>query len=351
MFEEMRLSMGVSILTSQSIYYEKVIKMNNANEINRKPFLLIITGPTAVGKTAVSVEIAKRINGQIISADSMQVYRNMDIGTAKVTKEEMQGIKHYLIDEFEPNEEFDVTVFKLKTREYIDKISSEGFVPIIAGGTGFYIQSVLYDVQFSDYSEEDKNRLHRELLAELESIGIDAMFEKLKAVDPEYAEIIHRNNIRRVLHGIEFYRLTGQKLSQHNEEQRENESPYDFRYYVIRDERDLLYDRINKRVDKMLESGLVEEVRMLLEKGYSRELPSMLGLGYKEIADYLSGDCSLEEAVELIKRDTRHFAKKQLTWFKRERDVIYIDRNGRSNEEIADWILQDINMPENGGKE
>lgn len=307
-----------------------------------KPLLIIVTGPTAVGKTAVSVQLAKKINGEIISADSMQVYRHMDIGTAKVTKEEMCGVPHYMIDEYEPDEEFDVTVFKTKAREYISKITSDGKIPIIAGGTGFYIQSVLYDVAFEDYSEEEKQKLHEELTSELEKKGPDAMFEMLKEVDSEYAGIIHKNNIRRVLHGIEFYRLTGKKLSKHNEEQHENESPYNFLYFVIRDERDRLYDRINKRVDKMLEEGLVDEVKALMDKGLSRELPSMLGLGYKEIADYLSGECILDEAVELIKRDTRHFAKKQMTWFKRERNVIYIDRNDKNNESIVDEIILKI---------
>lgn len=310
--------------------------------MNNKKNLVIITGPTAVGKTAVSVEVAKKLNGEIISADSMQVYRNMDIGTAKVTREEMQGIRHYMIDEFEPDDEFNVTIFKDKARTYIDEISERGRLPIIAGGTGFYIQSVLYDVDFSEYSEEDRLKLHEELMAEYEIKGADVMFEKLREIDPVYAGIIHKNNTRRVIHGIEFYMLTGRRISEHNDEQREKESPYDFLYFVLTDDRDRLYERINKRVDKMIDDGLVEEVRRLLEHGYSTELPSMLGLGYKETADYLNGLCTLDEAVEIIKRDTRHFAKKQLTWFKRERDVIYIPRDGRSNSEIADDIIERI---------
>lgn len=310
--------------------------------MNTKKKVLIITGPTAVGKTAASVEVAKKLNGEIISADSMQVYKSMDIGTAKVTEDEKQGIPHFMIDELNPDDEFNVTIFKDKARNYIEDISGRGKLPIIAGGTGFYIQSVLYDVDFTEYAQEDMEELHKELEQELEHIGVDAMFEKLREIDPEYANIIHKNNTRRVLHGIEFFKLTGKKISEHNEEQRSNTSPYDFIYIVIVDEREQLYDRINKRVDIMLQNGLVEEVKALLEKGYSRELPSMLGLGYKETADYLCGDCTLAEAVELIKRDTRHFAKKQLTWFKRERDVIYVHRNNRTNEEVVKEILDTV---------
>jgi len=303
--------------------------------------LLIITGPTAVGKTAASVELAKRLNGEIISADSMQVYRHMDIGTAKVTEAEKQGIAHWMIDEFEPDDEFNVTIFQKRAAQYIRDIHSRGKLPIIAGGTGFYIQSVLYDVEFSEYDDAQKAVVQERLLKELEEKGIDVLFERLKKIDPVYSEIIHKNNTRRVLNAIELYELTGKRMSEHNIEQRERQSKYDFCYIVINDEREKLYDRINRRVDIMLKDGLVEEVKALLDNGYSRELPSMLGLGYKEIADYLSGDCSLEQAVELIKRDTRHFAKKQLTWFKRERDVIEINRKDYpENEQIIEKIIE-----------
>ena len=294
--------------------------------MEKKPPLIIVTGPTAVGKTALSVELALRVGGEIISADSMQVYRGMDIGTAKVREEEKKGVPHYLIDILDPDEEFNVTIFKQMAEECIADILSRGKIPIIAGGTGFYIQSVLYDVEFTDFDEEKRAEIKAMLEDTLEQKGIDFMFEKLQETDPEYAEVIHKNNIRRVLHGLEFNILTGGKLSEHNEEQRERTSPYNFLYCVLNDDRAKVYGRINSRVDDMLREGLADEVRALLAKGYSRDLPSMLGLGYKEMADYLSGDCTYEAAVELIKRDTRHFAKKQLTWFKREKDTMEVNR-------------------------
>lgn len=294
--------------------------------MEKKPPLIIVTGPTAVGKTALSVELALRVGGEIISADSMQVYRGMDIGTAKVREEEKKGVPHYLIDILDPDEEFNVTIFKQMAEECIADILSRGKIPIIAGGTGFYIQSVLYDVEFTDFDEEKRAEIKAMLEDTLEQKGIDFMYEKLQETDPEYAEVIHKNNIRRVLHGLEFNILTGGKLSEHNEEQRERTSPYNFLYCVLNDDRAKVYGRINSRVDDMLREGLADEVRALLAKGYSRDLPSMLGLGYKEMADYLSGDCTYEAAVELIKRDTRHFAKKQLTWFKREKDTMEVNR-------------------------
>lgn len=309
-------------------------------DTSKKLPLLIITGPTAVGKTKASVEAALRLNGEIISADSMQVYRHMDIGTAKVTEDEKKGVRHWLIDEFEPDDEFNVTIFKSLCEKYIQDIHSRGKLPIIAGGTGFYIQSVLYDIQFTEYDDEKKDSLLAELELQLRESGEDVMFGRLREIDPEYAAVIHKNNTRRVLNGICFYMLTGKRLSEHNAEQQLRESPYDFRYIVINDSRDLLYERINRRVDKMFEDGLEEEVRGLLEKGYSRSLPSMLGLGYKETADYLCNECTKEEAIEILKRDTRHFAKKQLTWFKREKNVIEINRQEyKSEDEIIGHIV------------
>lgn len=308
--------------------------------MTNKPPLIIITGPTAVGKTAVSVELALRINGEIISADSMQVYKGMDVGTAKIREEEKKGVPHHLIDIIEPDEEFNVTIFKELSEKCINDILSRGKVPIIAGGTGFYIQSVLYDVEFTDFNEEKRAEIRNMLDDTLEQKGIDFMFEKLKEADPEYAAVIHKNNIRRVLHGLEFNILTGGKLSEHNEEQRERTSPYNFLYCVLNDDRAKVYGRINNRVDQMLREGLADEVRELLNKGYDRGLQSMQGLGYKEMADYLSGDCTLEAAVELLKRDTRHFAKKQLTWFKRERVTVELNRESlETNEKMLEHIL------------
>lgn len=308
--------------------------------MNEKQPLIIITGPTAVGKTALSVETALKLNGEIISADSMQVYRGMDIGTAKIKEEEKKGVPHYLIDIINPDEEFNVTVFKDMAKKCIDDIASRGKIPIIAGGTGFYIQSVLYDVDFTDYDEDKRSEVRMLLEDTLEEKGIDFMYERLQEVDPKYAEVIHKNNIRRVLHGLEYNIMTGNRLSEHNEEQRERTSPYNFLYCVLNDDRAKVYGRINKRVDDMLREGLADEVRGLLDAGYSRELQSMQGLGYKEMADYLYGECPYDEAVEIIKRDTRHFAKKQLTWFKRERVTVEVNRETLGSEEkILDFVL------------
>lgn len=306
---------------------------------NKKP-LIIITGPTAVGKTALSVDLALKLGGEIISADSMQVYRGMDIGTAKIKEEEKKGVPHYLIDIINPDEEFNVTIFKDLAKKHINDICSRGKIPIIAGGTGFYIQSVLYDIEFMDFDEEKRSEVKMLLEDTLEEKGIDFMYERLKEVDPKYAEIIHKNNIRRVLHGLEYNIVTGNRLSEHNEEQRERTSPYNFLYFVLNDDRAKVYGRINSRVDEMLREGLADEVRGLLDAGYSRDLPSMQGLGYKEMADYLCDECSYAEAVELIKRDTRHFAKKQLTWFKRERVTVELNRESlETNEKMLEHIL------------
>ena len=306
---------------------------------NKKP-LIIITGPTAVGKTALSVDLALKLGGEIISADSMQVYRGMDIGTAKIKEEEKKGVPHYLIDIINPDEEFNVTIFKDLAKKHINDICSRGKMPIIAGGTGFYIQSVLYDIEFTDFDEEKRSEVKMLLEDTLEEKGIDFMYERLKEVDPKYAEIIHKNNIRRVLHGLEYNIVTGNRLSEHNEEQRERTSPYNFLYFVLNDDRAKVYGRINSRVDEMLRERLADEVRGLLDAGYSRDLPSMQGLGYKEMADYLCDECSYAEAVELIKRDTRHFAKKQLTWFKRERVTVELNRESlETNEKMLEHIL------------
>ncbi len=290
-----------------------------------KQKLIIINGPTAVGKTAVSVELALRIGGEIISADSMQVYRGMDIGTAKIRPEEMRGVPHHLIDIIDPDEPFSVLEFKALAKKCIDEISARGHVPIIAGGTGFYIQAVLYDVDFTEYDDDRQSEIRKRLEDELQKNGALYLFERLKKIDPVYAGIIHPNNTKRLLHGLEFYELTGKRLSEHNEEQSVRESPYDFRYFVLTDDRDAIYERINRRVDIMMSDGLEAEVRGLLDKGYTEDMQSMLGIGYKEMCDYFAGRATYEEAVDAIKRETRHYAKKQLTWFKREREVEFID--------------------------
>ena len=298
----------------------------------KKP-LVIIAGPTATGKTKCAVELAKAINGEIISADSIQVYKGMDIGSAKVTFEEMCGVKHHLIDVLEPTQDFNITVFQTLAKEAMDEIYSRGKVPIIAGGTGFYIQSVLYDIDFTE--NEDNNEIREALTRiSLEKDGKDILFAMLKDIDPESADVIDKNNIKRVIRAIEFYKLSGKKISEHNKLQSSKEAAYDARFFVLTDDRKVLYERIDKRVDKMIELGLVEEVRNLLNKGLKRDMVSMQGIGYKEIVSYLMGEISLDEAIYIIKRDTRHFAKRQITWFKREKDVIWLDRSKMTEQEI-----------------
>ena len=294
------------------------------NTEKKKP-LIILTGPTAVGKTALSVKLAKVINASIISADSMQVYRGMDIGSAKVTKEEMGGIKHYLIDVLEPDEEFHVVRFQQMAKEAMAEIYQEGKIPILTGGTGFYIQSVLYDIDFTSQQEDIAYRERLEQLAKTQ--GNEALHAMLQEVDPVSAEKIHANNVKRVIRALEFYEKTGMPISEHNEKEAAKESPYTFCYFVLNDDRQRLYDRIELRIDQMLEQGLVDEVRKLKEKGYHKEMVSMQGLGYKEILAWLDGEISYEEAVYILKRDTRHFAKRQLTWFRREKDVIWVDKD------------------------
>lgn len=286
--------------------------------------LVILTGPTAVGKTALSIALAKGIGGEIISADSMQVYRHMDIGSAKITPEEMAGVPHHLIDVLEPDQEFNVVVFQKLAKRAAAEIDGRGHIPILVGGTGFYIQALLYDIDFTENDEDTALRRSLEELAQRE--GSEALYERLRAVDPESCESIHAHNIKRVVRAIEFYEKTGKKISEHNREQRQNESPYNFAYFVLTDSRDRIYHRIDERVDLMMAQGLLEEVRVLRESGCRKDMVSMQGLGYKELLSYLEGEISLDEAVYLIKRDTRHFAKRQLTWFRREKEVTWIDK-------------------------
>ena len=297
--------------------------------MSNKP-LIILTGPTSVGKSALSIALAKAVNGEIISADSMQVYRHMDIGTAKLKQEEMQGVPHYLIDELAPDEEFNVVKFKQLARGYMEEIYAKNKIPILVGGTGFYIQAVLYDIEFTENESDNSYRNELEQLV-LEK-GADYLHEMLEKADPESARAIHPNNQKRVIRALEYLKQTGERISLHNEEQRQRVSPYNFCYFVLTKDRAILYKTINQRVDLMLAAGLIEEVKLLSEKGYHKNLVSMQGLGYKEVLAYLEGECSLEEAVELIKRDTRHFAKRQITWFKREKEVIWLDKDNYSSE-------------------
>lgn len=305
----------------------------------KKRPLIILTGPTAVGKTAASIGLAKAIGGEIISADSMQVYRHMDIGSAKITKEEMQGVPHYLVDVLEPEEPFSVVRFQELAREAVRTIYGRGKLPIVVGGTGFYIQALLYEIDFTENGDDTTYR--RSLEQTAAEKGAEYLHDHLKEIDPEAAEQIHPNNVKRVIRALEFHQQTGEKISAHNERERQKESPYDFAYFVLTDDRQLLYDRIDRRVDLMMEQGLLEEVRALKERGLSRDSIAMQGLGYKELFGYLEGEYPLDEAVRIIKRDTRHFAKRQLTWFKRERDVIWLDKQsvGRDDEVVVRQII------------
>lgn len=310
-------------------------------DTEKKP-LIILTGPTAVGKTKASIGLAKAIGGEIISADSMQVYRHMDIGSAKITKEEMADVPHYLIDVLEPEEEFHVVRFQQMAKAAMADIYSRGKIPIIVGGTGFYIQALLYDI---DFTENEGDSVYREKLEALaKEKGAAYLHGQLAMVDPKSAEEIHANNIKRVIRALEFYHQTGQKISEHNERERKKESPYQFCYFVLNDRRECLYERIDQRVDQMIRNGLVQEVQTLKERGCTKQMVSMQGLGYKEIFSYLEGDCSLEEAVYIIKRDTRHFAKRQLTWFKRERDVIWVQKDelNYDDEKLLQSLLESI---------
>lgn len=290
----------------------------------KKP-MIVLTGPTAVGKTKLSVALAKKIDGEIISADSMQVYRHMDIGSAKITREEMQGVPHHLIDILEPWEPFNVVIFKEKCEEVLEGIYERGHIPIVTGGTGFYIQALLRDIDFTENEENTEYREELEKLAREE--GPEYLHKKLAQVDPASAEAIHENNVKRMIRALEFFHLTGRRISEHNEQEKKKKSAYNSCYFVLNDEREKLYARIEQRIDEMLEAGLAEEVRTLRKMGCERNMVSMQGLGYKELLAWMDGECTLEEAVDILKRDTRHFAKRQLTWFRREQDVIWINKN------------------------
>lgn len=287
--------------------------------------LIVLTGPTAVGKTELSINLAKAVNGEIISADSIQVYKGMDIGSAKITPDEMQGINHYLIDILEPAEEFNIHLFKTLTLKAMDEIYAKDKIPIIVGGTGFYIQSVIYDIDFCDTEADNSYRESLETISK--NKGNLYLHEMLRKVDNKSADAIHPNNVKRVIRALEYYNQTGQPISEHNTVQKNNSSPYNFAYFVLNDKRELLYERINKRVDTMFENGLIQEVKELLNSGCNKDMVSMQGIGYKEVVEYLEGKLSLDETKELIKKNTRHFAKRQLTWFRREKEVNMININ------------------------
>lgn len=286
--------------------------------------LVIIAGPTATGKTAASVELAKRLQGSVISADSMQVYRGMDIGSAKVTKEEMEGIPHYLIDVADPKDPWNVVRFQQEAVAAIRDIRQNGRLPFLVGGTGFYIQALLYEIDFTRMDSDPDCRAAME--EEARTQGPQGLYRRLQEADPEAAEAIHPNNIKRIIRALEFSQKSGgQKISEHNEKERQREPAYNAAFFVFNMDREKLYRRIDARVDLMMERGLIQEVALLREKGLTKDDVSMQGIGYRQILRALDGEYSMEEAVRLIKRDSRHFAKRQLTWFRRERGVTWVD--------------------------
>lgn len=298
--------------------------------------LIILTGPTAVGKTDLSIQLAKAIDAEIVSADSMQIYKYMDIGSAKVTEEEMQGVKHYLVDEIEPDMPFSVSEYKRMAEEYIDEISSRGKNVIVTGGTGLYLNSLIYNM---DFGKSDANQeLREELNKELEENGPAYMYEKLVSLDKDAAERIHPNNTKRVIRAIEVA-MSGEKMNDFSKDLRYNEK-YRPIIIVLNRDRQALYDRINLRVDIMLKNGLIEEVKGLLEKGYTKDMISMQGIGYKEIIKYFDGEYTLDEAIEIIKRDSRRYAKRQLTWFRRYEDAKWFEVDKfDSAEELKDAVV------------
>lgn len=305
----------------------------------KKP-LIIIAGPTACGKTSVSIELAKKINGEIISADSMQVYKYMDIGTAKIKNEQMFGINHYLIDELLPDEEYSVAVFQKLAKKYIDLIYKNNNIPILVGGTGFYINALVNDNNFMSTKVDIEFRNNMQIIAN--KYGNEYIYNILKKYDIESAKIIHPNNIKRVIRALEYFKQTGKPISQHNIEEKNKESFYKTTFIILYTQREQLYKRINERVDQMLKDGLVDEVKFLLEK-YNENLVSMQGIGYKEIIKYLKNEISLDEAIYILKKNTRHFAKRQLTWFKHQCNGTWIDVEEFSIDEIINKIISIYN--------
>ncbi len=299
--------------------------------------LTVLAGPTAAGKTELSVKLAKRLDAEIISADSIQVYKHMDIGSAKITEREMQGVPHHLIDFLEPTESFDVAGFVSRAKAAIKDIRSRGRLPLIVGGTGFYLHALIYDNDFSDGASDPEYR------AELEKEALDPandLYDRLRLIDPASCDAIPPGNVKRVIRALEYYRVTGERISDHNKKEREKESPYDLKFYVLTLPRDILYERINRRVDVMVEKGLFEETKKLIDLGVKPEMTSMQGLGYKQAYLYLTGSYNRDEAIDAIKKETRHFAKRQLTWFRKEKETVFIDKSCfSSDDEIIEHML------------
>lgn len=302
--------------------------------------LVILTGPTAVGKTSLSIQLAKAVNGEIISADSMQVYKGMDIGTAKITKEEMAGVKHHLIDCLDPTEDFHVVKFKELALDAMEDIYSRGKLPIICGGTGFYIQALLYDIQFTENAVDYEYRKSLEDIANTR--GVEVLHAMLNEIDPASAANIPAANLKRVIRAMEYFQQTGQQFSIHNEREKNRTSPYNFSYFVLNDNRDLLYERIDKRVDKMIADGLIDEVKSLIDLGVKKGMTAFDGIGYKEILIALENNLSIEDAISDIKQNSRHYAKRQLTWFRREKEVTWLDKSTYSDAELLSLMQKEL---------
>ena len=303
-----------------------------------KPKVIIICGPTASGKTALSIELAKTINGEIVSCDSMQIYKDMDIGTAKPTVEEMQGIKHYLLDFIEPDKRYSVAEFKKDAEKAIEQILAKGKIPIVVGGTGLYVDSLIYGIEYQDIPLDEEYRNKLEQIANEK--GLEVLYEKAKQIDEQAMKKISPNDKKRIMRVLEIYKTTGKNKTEQEMESRKNEVKYDFEVFAINMDREVLYDRINKRVDTMIEQGLIEEVKNIIQK-YSEFPTAMQGLGYKEVVEYLNGNCSKEEMIEKIKMETRRYAKRQLTWFRKNKQTIWI--NGlNSKESNVQFIVNHI---------
>jgi tRNA dimethylallyltransferase len=303
--------------------------------------IIVIVGPTAVGKTYISVELAKKLNTEIISADSMQIYKGMNIGTAKITEEEKQGIIHHMIDIINPDEEYSVSEFKYDAEKIIDRLLSENRIPIIVGGSGLYVNSLIYDLDFGNTKSNKKLREYYTYY--YKEHGEDALYDKLLKIDPVAAEKIHKNNIKRIIRALEVYDITGVKFSELNTDIRKKSNKYDCILIGLSMERKVLYERINQRVDEMLSNGLVDEVSSLIKKGYGKNLVSMRGIGYKEIIEYLEGNTDYEEAVNTLKQNTRRFAKRQYTWFLKDENVKWFSMDNPSEiDKTLDSIVEYI---------
>ena len=308
--------------------------------MSNKDKILVIAGPTASGKSDLAVSLAKSLNGEIISADSMQIYKYMNIGSAKISKDEMENIKHYMIDIVDPKEEFSVSQYKEQGDIAIKEILSKGKLPIIVGGTGLYINALTCNMNFSDTEKDEEYRNYLEALANEK--GNEYIHEMLKNIDPISYNNIHYNNRKRVIRALEVYKLTSKPFSSYNAGDDFYNSNYDVHYYVLNMEREALYNKINERVDIMINKGLVEECRKLKEMGYTKDMQSMQGIGYKEIFYYLEGSISLNEAIAMIKQGTRNYAKRQLTWFRRDKRAEFLDRDKLTKEEIISYITKTI---------